>query len=353
MHYPKIKTFRELNDEVLTHLKNKLPFVLYRKPFENRVTCLLQEDNSLNFTVDFSEKGFVFAPFDVNDNTILLRADKTVSVDFEGLSQKKVSKVETYSDGKEGHLSLVRKGIAEIKKGNLKKVVLSRKMEVEFSANPGETFNNLLANYPNAFCYWFYHPKVGMWCGATPETLVQIKDGNLRTMSLAATTPYKNAEVPTWGDKEIDEQQMVSDYISGRLSSKLKTLNVSKAESIKAGNLWHLKSEITGKLSIESNLKGIIMSLHPTPAVCGIPTEDAKAFITKNEDYERKYYTGFLGELNLWGDKEISFYVNLRCMELKENAATIFVGGGITKASVPESEWVETQNKSKTMLNII
>ncbi|WP_240751399.1 chorismate-binding protein [Flagellimonas onchidii] len=353
MPYPRIESFDVLATEVIGHLTDELPFVLYRKPGEKRVTGLFQNDSSLNFTFGFDEKGFVFAPFDTQNDAILLRADKIVFSEFEKSPKTSISEKEVTSSDKDAHQDLVQKGITEIKKGNLKKVVLSRKIETEVSTSHQKIFSNLLNSYPNAFCYWFHHPKVGMWCGATPETLVQVKDDNLRTMSLAATTKVVDNQLPLWGDKEMEEQQMVSDHIAGRLHSKLKSFEVGKAESVMAGSLWHLKSEITGELSKESNLREIIMALHPTPAVCGIPTESAKDFILKNENYQRKYYTGYLGELNLWGEQEIALYVNLRCMELGDGKASIFVGGGITMASDPQSEWVETQNKSKTMLSIL
>ena len=112
--------------------------------------------------------------------------------------------------------------------------------------------------------------------------------------------------------------------------------------------------------------------MHPTPAVCGFPKQVAKDFILENENYDRAFYTGFLGELNLKQSKtrntnrrnvennayavvktQSNFYVNLRCMQLQEAKALIYVGGGITKDSNPEKEWEETVNKTKTIGSIL
>ncbi|WP_422861208.1 chorismate-binding protein [Flagellimonas sp. W118] len=347
------KTFSELINKSGLHIEQKLPFVLYRKPKEQQVIGIFQSDGELNSVVDFKESGFVFAPFDSKEDAFLIRPDEVIVSSFQRNGEIGASNFNETSEGKEAHIKLVENGIKEIIKGNLQKVVLSRVIEVPYSKNPKEIFTSLLNNYPNAFCYLFYHPKVGMWCGATPETLLQVKEQQLKTMSLAATLPISNAEKPIWGSKEIEEQQMVSDYIQKRLANKMDSLEVGKAETIKAGKLWHLKSEITGHLSNKTDLREILEALHPTPAVCGIPVEAAKNFITKNENYKRTFYTGFLGELNLGTQTETSLYVNLRCMELKEKKAAIFVGGGITLASNPDREWVETQNKSRTMLNIL
>ena len=91
--------------------------------------------------------------------------------------------------------------------------------------------------------------------------------------------------------------------------------------------------------------------LHPTPAVCGLPKEEAKQFILDNELYNRDFYTGFLGELNLKG--QTNLYVNLRCMQLKDNRISIYVGGGITADSNAENEWEETVIKAKVMKNAL
>ena len=340
-------------DRIETSLKSGLPFSVYRKPKESTLTGVFQKDDNLHHTTDFKEKGFVFAPFSSENGAVLIQPDELLKVDFPASGRIGTSTVSVSESGKEDHLDLVEKGIQEIKQGNLKKVVLSRKIEVGATKSPLEVFDNLLNSYPNAFCYLFHHPKVGTWCGATPETLVKIKNGTLQTMSLAATLPFVEDEEPNWGNKEVEEQKMVSDYIQDKLGALVENLEIGEAKSVRAGNLWHLRSKVKGNILSSVGLSKIIDALHPTPAVCGIPTKDAKEFILQNENYQRTFYTGFLGEVNLQNDGETTLFVNLRCMELKSGSASIFVGGGITEASVPESEWLETQNKSRTMLNIL
>lgn len=353
MPYQKNKEFHALLDKVDSCLDNELPFVIYRKPRERQVTAIFQSNDFLNRSYDFTERGFVFAPFIFSDNAVLIKADEVITSIFEIDKQKPPGTSRVSDFGKEPHLNLVARGIDEINKGKLKKIVLSRKIEVTLQQPPTEIFQRLLDRYDNAFCYLWFHPAVGMWCGATPETLVYIRDRETHTMSLAATLPVEDGRLPQWGNKEIEEQEMVSTYIGEKLDGLMDELEVGKAESVRAGNLWHLKSEIRGNLSPRTTIKEVVRALHPTPAVCGIPTADAQAFIESNEGYQRTFYTGFLGELNLYAAKEISLFVNLRCMEIEKEKASIFVGGGITKASVPEKEWTETQNKSKTLLNVL
>lgn len=353
MRYPKTKDLQEIWDRVENYLEESLPFVLYRKPGQNEIFGVFQSNNALHQSKDFMEKGFVFAPFNSEGSVILIQPDEVWEGTWRTEKQPSTEAISLDDLGKEDHIDLVKRGIKEIEKGRLKKVVLSRKIEVPISKSPIHIFKTLLNTYSNAFGYLFYHPKVGMWCGATPETLVKVKNKKLTTMSLAATLPYVENEEPDWGDKEIEEQQMVSEYIGDKLAHTMERLEIDDAESVRAGNLWHLRSEVRGTLLPNLKVKEVIRALHPTPAVCGIPTGEAAQFIQANENYKRTFYTGFLGELNLKSQGELSLFVNLRCMQLEQGKASIFVGGGITEASNPESEWIETQNKSKTMLGIL
>ena len=92
--------------------------------------------------------------------------------------------------------------------------------------------------------------------------------------------------------------------------------------------------------------------MHPTPAICGTPTKKAREFIEQHEGYDREFYTGFLGVLGASGE-DSSLYVNLRCMKIDHGIASIYVGGGITAASDTQAEWIETENKLHTMLQVI
>lgn len=353
MHYPKTKGLQEILDRVEACLDEGLPFALYRKPNEDEISGVFQADAALHHSKDFTEKGFVFAPFDSEDKVVLIQPDEIWKGKFHYEASQDTNSFSLDESGREAHINLVKSGIKEIEKGRLQKVVLSRKIEVTVSKSPIKILKTLLNKYPNAFGYLFHHPKVGIWCGATPETLVKVRDKKLQTMSLAATLPYVENKKPKWGKKEIEEQQMVSEYIGDKLAHTMERLEIDEAESVRAGNLWHLRSEVRGSMMPNLKVKEVIRALHPTPAVCGIPTSEATQFIRANENYKRTFYTGFLGELNLNAQGELSLFVNLRCMQLDNGKASIFVGGGITDASNPESEWEETQSKSKTMLGIL
>lgn len=174
-------------------------------------------------------------------------------------------------------------------------------------------------------------------------------------MSLAGTRKSEGNLDNEWEEKEKEEQKIVTDYILDNLKSVTQEYAISSPYTIKAGELLHIKTDIDGQLIEGASIKKVIDTLHPTPAVCGLPKFLAKDFIIDNEVHDREFYTGFLGELNVdkKGNTCSELYVNLRCMQLKNDIAYLYLGCGITKKSDPEKEWCETVHKSKTMKAII
>lgn len=353
---------KTIQQKIQEHYKREFPFVVYNKPNASEVFGLFQQNDDLNvITNQFDKQGFVFAPFNTTDRSVLFPLSASEFVRGEMLVTDTIELqgvLSTNSDSKSAHVELVKKGIEAIKKNHFKKVVLSRKEKVKCpEIDIIETYNKLLQTYPNAFVYVWFHPKEGLWFGATPETLLKVENNCFTTMALAGTQVYKEGVAPKWNPKEIEEQKIVTDYIVNKLSIFSKELKISETETVKAGSLLHLRTEIKGELDVvkENGLFSLVDLLHPTPAVCGLPKEAAKQFILENEYYKRSYYTGFLGELNMGGlhQNDSHLFVNLRCMEIKNNEALIFVGGGITKESNPEKEWEETVSKSDIMLKVL
>lgn len=338
-----------------------LPFVLYRKPNNIKLTGFFQNNDHLYFAENFEETGFVFAPFDGSQMILIPRNQ---SVKWETLiASSKENEDSDFIDSediqaKEHFEMLVQKGIDAIAKGTLKKVVLSRKEIVGLSNfDLVAIFEKLIQNYPTAFCYCWFHPKIGLWMGATPERLLKANTNTFYTMSLAGTQKLQGDKEVVWEKKEMEEQQFVTDFILDNLKELTSEVSVSSPYTAQAGTIAHIKTDIEGVINDNSSLKEVVSVLHPTPAVCGLPKEVAKNFILEHEGYDREYYTGFLGELNKEGfnkgEIKSDLYVNLRCMQIKDNQAHLYMGCGITKDSIPEKEWKESVNKSMTMKKIL
>ncbi len=354
------------------HLQQELPFVLYCKPNSPEVVGFFQRDVSLFQVDDFTEKGFVISSFDGKNNFLIPENESEIMrVAFENNQNIIFSEKETAIDEltKNDFKALVNKGIESISKNEFKKVVLSRKETILVpNFDLIATFEKLLQLYPTTFVYFFYHPKIGIWLGATPEQLLKVSAGVFETISLAGTQKDSGNSAITWHKKEQEEQQFVTDYIVTELSSVASDVLLTQPYSIKAGEIWHIKTDISGRLNVDESLKKIIQMLHPTPAVCGLPKNKAKAFIIQNEEYDRSFYTGYLGEMNSSMTPNVvnsDLFVNLRCMQIggtlfhtPKNTdlmtkVHLYMGCGITKDSIPDKEWEESVNKSMTMKKVL
>ena len=349
--------FHLLTDRISQQLKDELPFVVYSLPQQNALSALLQKNQEVYTIGDMTQNGFVFTPFEYKDTALFIPENSCEKFEAElvktevELTTVKIAK--NFSEQEE-YIEKVSKTIENIKRRKANKIVLSRFKEFQLKNFSVELLlSRLFSIYPSAFRYIWYHPKIGMWCGATPEILVQVEKDSFKTMALAGTQPFTDKFPVIWGPKELDEQQLVTDAITNSLQRVTSVLKVSNPHTHRAGPLLHLRTDITGILKNgKATLTKIASALHPTPAVCGTPQKFAKEFIRENEGYDREFYTGFLGPVQQNG-ASASLMVNLRCMKIEKNTARVFVGGGITIGSHPEEEWQETQNKMQTMLQVL
>lgn len=342
------------------HQEQNLPFVIYSKPNSSSIYALLQQNDTLYTVSDYSEKGFVFASFD-EKQLILIPEEESKIISAEQrettFDSTEIDDSEIDLEAKTQYEDLVSKGIEAIKNDEFKKVVLSRNEKIDLiKFDFIATFQYLIQLYPATFSYCFFHPEIGFWMGATPEQLLKASGNIFETTALAGTQKATAETEILWQQKEKDEQQYVTDFIVKRLREVAASVNVTEPYSLKAGSIWHIKTDISGVLKDNSTLQEVIDTLHPTPAVCGLPKKKAKAFIIENENYDRTFYTGFLGELNSsFAHKGVSsdLFVNLRSMQIKDNKAILYMGCGITKESIPEKEWEESVNKSMTMKRVL
>jgi isochorismate synthase len=334
------------------------------------------------------ESGFIFAPFKASSDRIFLKTDLTFSFTngqinspvtpleisshhwlsgqdefakdataevYVGSSLRIVS---TESDDFSG---LVSKAVEEIERGVFEKVVLSRTKILDRKAglDLALAFQKLCNLYSNALISFVTTPKAGSWLGASPELLVSVQNKRIfRTTALAGTQAYShgvNIKSVAWTQKDIEEQALVERYIISCFKKiRLREYEEHGPRTVVAGNLIHLKSDFTVDMEATnfSTLGSVMLQLlHPTSAVCGQPLDTALEFIHKHENYDRQFYTGYLGPVNFQNRTDI--FVNLRCLQVLQNELILYAGAGITQDSIPEREWEETELKFNTMLNAI
>jgi isochorismate synthase len=206
----------------------------------------------------------------------------------------------------------------------------------------------LCDKYPNALVYLISSKLIGTWIGASPEVLLEAHDDYLFTMSLAGTKKV-NANIE-WTEKEIIEQELVTDFIADELKKmQVDSLEIIGPYDFEAGPVEHLRTDICAQISTITPIE-IAQNLHPTPAVSGLPRTEAIALIKTLETHDRGLYTGMIG---LISENTARLFVNLRCAQIQEKNTYLYIGGGFTAQSIPEMEWEETENKSQTLLNVM
>ncbi len=320
-------------------------FFLFRLPDENTFYFTHQSDYEKNIAQ--------FVSFDLQRIFLFNTAD-FVTINIQEIlkleSRIQLNSCNFIEDiSEENYLKLVEKTIESIKKNDWEKVVISRIISVKRTQNSAtELFLKLCKKFPSAFCYLAYFDSDNCWIGATPETLFTLKNNELQTMALAGTLP--NDETENWTEKEIDEHNSVKEYIVGKLKPLVKSIEIDETVTLQLNQLKHLKTNIKATLKEEIDAIKLAKVLHPTPAVCGNPLNETKDFIVENEKHKREFYTGYI-LLNF--PKKTYAFVNLRCAKIYKNYAQIFVGGGITKNSIPEKEYAETSLKSKSIKELL
>lgn len=350
--------------------------ILYRLPYSDEVITIESNEVIRLQSIDDLQgrKGFVMMPYDLESgHEILLsplptsprggeayHCDKLEKISMHSshrtLSEEVVTKDSSPWGGWEGAFSLF---MSALQQGRFAKLVLSRMSEIEWEGNEDElkaAFYRACAMYPRMMIYLAFIPGEGAWMGCTPEILLSGTGNHYRTMALAGTMSVPDT-VPVkeivWSDKNRREQEIVADYIRESVSPYVNILEEEGPYTSRAGQLVHLKTEfhLAPKAGSTNIAHQLIKTLHPTPAVCGLPTKEAQKFIRENEGYDRSYYSGVVGMLD--EDAETNLFVNLRCAHFNNGKLRLYAGGGILKDSEVQSEWNETNWKMKTILQTL
>ncbi|MBP7694429.1 MAG: isochorismate synthase [Anaerolineales bacterium] len=254
----------------------------------------------------------------------------------------------------------VAKAAQAVGTGEMQKVVLARAVQLEADQvfQAGRALRYLSANYHG--CYLFAVAR-GERCflGATPEQLLRLRHGEVRTMSLAGSirrgrTPEEDQQLGQAlqdSVKDRNEHTVVVQAMVEALYATCASLTVGPTGLLKLGNIQHLCTPIIGPVADGQTLLDLVERLHPTPAVGGRPRAVALHWIRQHEQLDRGWYAGPVGWVDERGEGE--FAVALRSALLHGDRATLFAGCGIMADSDPEREYVESSLKLKPMLTAL
>lgn len=247
----------------------------------------------------------------------------------------------------------------------LRKVVAARSLiaEADGVLEPEVVAAHLITRHPQANVYAVDLTPAGRpgdtLIGATPEVLVARHGRTVTLRPLAGTLPRLadpdadalQARELLASSKNLEEHAYVIDWIREQLTPVCDELTIPVGpEIINTHEVWHLATPITGRLRDPATTAlDLAVLLHPTPAVCGTPTDLALEAITDIEE-DRGFYGGAVGWCDSHGDGE--WVVAIRCAELSADGRSLraFGGGGIVAASDPRAELDETSAKLRTFL---
>ena len=339
-------------------------FAIYRLPYANHCIRVEQTDGEpaefLSCTELNGRNGFVVAPFDITPEQpiLLIRPDIVENVEFrpERIEYKN-SQLSTLNSQQDSYAIDFANYHAQLEAGLFRKIVLARCVDevTSLPVEPMALFQCACERYPRMFISLVYTEKSGWWLTATPEILLEKQDSQWRTIALAGTMKLEGeqlngeGETLSWSTKNIQEQRIVATYITECLEQFTGDFQEEGPRTVRAANLVHLRSDFTFTLPDSDHLGDLLHTLHPTPAVCGLPKRDTFNFIVKNEHSPRRYYSGFMGPLG----EQTHLYVSLRCMNIEGNRYHLYAGGGLLKDSTEEQEWQETEAKLETMRSLL
>jgi isochorismate synthase len=311
--------------------------LIYRAPGKD----VIQKSGYFEKVSSLPSKGFVVSDFSGETQYIFIESE------HRNTSYKKSNDILVIE-----HEEYIRKAtilISTLKGIGIKKAVFSRIKKLDFDESKSlNLFHALEKAYPKAFVYLFKDENLGTWIGASPEILLRKINNNGFTISLAGTKSA--SDISSWSDKEKIEQAYVSEFIEDELTT-LNLSNIERSETYEhtAGPVKHLRTDFNFSIG-QVELCDILKGLHPTPAVCGLPQNLAEELINQIESHNREFYTGYIGEFD---ENMASIFVNLRCCQITTGSIYLYVGGGYTVDSDPELEWIETENKAQTIIELI
>ena len=256
---------------------------------------------------------------------------------------------------KRNWVDMVEAARAAMRVDLLEKVVLCRRCEISFDAtvDPVSVLDRLSCRTGE---YVFGIRRDGMtFLGASPELLMAKRGRDLRTEALAGTCRIDRSDDRSAGlaaaaerlfgsGKDLEEHALVVRGIVDALEPLSSRQVLPAWPAVRAlKDLAHLCSEIEVELRDEVGPVTALRALHPTPAVGGLPRDAALRFLSDTEPVERGWYAGPVGWLSSSGDAELA--VGIRSALIAGQVAYLYAGAGIVRASDPEAEYLETEDK--------
>lgn len=259
---------------------------------------------------------------------------------------------------RERYEEAVRGALGRISRGQFEKIVLARAKDFRGGAplHPLRMLNGLRQRFPDCVAFSVANGRGQSFIGASPEILLRVEDGVVRTEALAGSagrgaTASEDAALGSGllrSEKDLREQRIVLDSIVRSLEPLGLDLRFDERPVLRRlSNVQHLHTPVEAALPGGVTLLEMLGRLHPTPAVGGSPSGAVVPLIAGLEGFPRGLYGGALGWIDSGGGGE--FVVGLRSALVDGARARMYAGAGIVAGSSPEMEFAETELKFRAM----
>ncbi|MDO0822726.1 anthranilate synthase component I [Desulfosporosinus nitroreducens] len=310
----------------------------------------------INVKTEALEEGYRKASFEIDNIIKLIKQNISEAV------SKPVLKSEIQSDiSKSKYEEMVRKAKEHIFNGDIFQVVLSRRFTAKMEGSLMDTYRVLRTTNPSPYMFFIKTKDVEI-AGTSPETLVKLQNGRLATFPLAGTRPRGTTEAEDkqieqelmQDEKELSEHNMLVDLGRNDLGRISKFGSVKVKDYLKVlrfSHVMHIASEVNSEIREDKDALDAIMSVLPAGTLSGAPKIRACEIIEDLENARRGIYGGAVGYIDFSGNMDTC--IAIRMAVKKNDNVYVQAGAGIVADSVPESEYLECENKAMAVIRAL
>ncbi len=256
------------------------------------------------------------------------------------------------------YLEMVEQAKDYIRAGDIFQVVPSQRWALPFPLPPFALYRALRRTNPSPYMFYFNFGGFQV-IGASPEILVRLKDDTVTVRPIAGTRPRGATTVDDLAleaelladPKERAEHLMLLDLGRNDVGRVARIGTVDPNEQFiieRYSHVMHIVSNVDGKLADGEDALSALLAGLPAGTVSGAPKVRAMEIIDELESEKRGVYGGGVGYFGASGDMDIC--IALRTAVVKDETLYIQAGGGVVYDSDPESEFQESVNKSKALV---
>jgi anthranilate synthase component 1 len=310
----------------------------------------------VNIKTDNFEKNYIDGVIKLKEIEALIKNGSS-TVPFRGQVTSEYRSLFT----KAYYCDMVEKTREHIYQGDIFQAVISNRLEADFSGDLLSAYRVLRTINPSPYMFYIDFDGIQV-AGASPETLVSLKNGQLSTFPIAGTCPRGATPAEDEAliaellkdEKELSEHNMLVDLGRNDLGkvSEFGSVQVETyQEVVRYSHVSHISSTVTGTLKAGLDQLDALGAVLPAGTLSGAPKKRAIEIIDALEGQKRGVYGGAVGYIDFSGNMDMC--IAIRMAVKKNDRVYVSAGAGIVADSIPEKEYNESQNKARAMFEAL